>query len=83
MHQTVFKAAITRIIYYNGINVIIQITETGKVNLAKYPSKWYSISKQQIHSNESLGEEGAVSHFSILSRIIAEQLFSAKDPSPK
>jgi hypothetical protein len=61
VHQTVFKAAIVRIIY-NGINVIIQITETGKVNLAKYPSKWYSISKQQIHSNESLGEEGAVSH---------------------
>ncbi len=62
MHQTVFKAAIIRIIYYNGINVITQITETGKVNLAKYPSKWYSISKQQIHSNETLGEEGAVSH---------------------
>jgi hypothetical protein len=62
VHQTVFKAAIIRIIYYNGINVITQITETGKVNLAKYPSNWYSISKQQIHSNETLGEEGAVSH---------------------
>jgi hypothetical protein len=62
VHQTVFKAAIVRIIYYNGFNVIIQITETGKVNLAKYPSKWYSISEQQIHANESLGEEGAVSH---------------------
>jgi hypothetical protein len=57
-----FQGAIVRIIYYNGINVIIQIIETGKVNLAKYRSKWYSISKQQIHSNESLGEEGAVSH---------------------
>jgi hypothetical protein len=42
--------------------VIIQITELGKMNLAKYPSNWYSISKQQIHSNESLEEEGAVSH---------------------
>jgi hypothetical protein len=62
VHQTVFKATIVRIIYYNGKNVIIQITETCKVNLAKYPSKWYSISKQQTHSNESLGEEGAVSH---------------------
>jgi hypothetical protein len=62
VHETVFKAAIVWIIYYNGFNVIIQITDIGKVNLAKYPSKWYSISKQQIHSNESLGEEGAVSH---------------------
>jgi hypothetical protein len=62
VHQTVFKAAIIRIIYYNSINVIIQITETGKVNLAKYRRKWYSISKQQIHCNESLEEEGAVSH---------------------
>jgi hypothetical protein len=61
VHQTVFKVAIIRIIYYNSINVIIQITETGKVNLAKYPSKWYSISKQQIHSNDSLEEEGGVS----------------------
>jgi hypothetical protein len=61
VHQIVFKAAFESIIYYNGINVIVQMTETGKVNLAKYQRKWYSISKQQIHSNESLGEEGAVS----------------------
>jgi hypothetical protein len=57
-----FQGGNHRIIYYNGINVITQITETTKVNFAKYLSKWYSISKHQIHSNETLGKEGAVSH---------------------